>query len=332
MTTDKDQQIGYASVNGLDIYYEIRGSGEPLVLLPGGFMTVEAMGKLVPQLAATRRVIGVELQGHGHTADIERALRFEVMADDIAALIRHLGLDQADILAFPWGAASDYKPPSGIQRWCASSHSPRPPSSVMGGIPRSSREWPRSASKRLPGPRYTKPISRPPQARSLADLRCQDETLAERGLRLGRGRCGSHNTHPDPGRGRRRLAHRARGGVLWSARRRQGGRRHKGSPACPARGAPGHHACWLGPTVSWDHEPHPTAPADHHGIPRFSMAGGQVTSCCPIRGHLVSRAILSIETSPPRLALYLHVSPRTGVPDSPLRPSPLVGTPSRSSS
>src|SRR6266705_59912 len=103
MTTDKDQQIGYASVNGLDIYYEIRGSGEPLVLLPGGFMTVEAMGELVPQLAATRRVIGVELQGHGHTADIERALRFEVMADDIAALIRHLGLDQADIFGFSLG-------------------------------------------------------------------------------------------------------------------------------------------------------------------------------------------------------------------------------------
>ena len=103
MTTDKDQQIGYASVNGLDIYYEIRGSGEPLVLLPGGFMTVEAMGELVPQLAPTRRVIGVELQGHGHTADIERALRFEVMADDIAALIRHLGLDQADIFGFSLG-------------------------------------------------------------------------------------------------------------------------------------------------------------------------------------------------------------------------------------
>jgi pimeloyl-ACP methyl ester carboxylesterase len=73
MATDKDQQQGYASVNGLDIYYEIRGSGKPLVLLPGGFMTVEAMGELVPQLAATRRVIGVELQGHGHTADIARA-------------------------------------------------------------------------------------------------------------------------------------------------------------------------------------------------------------------------------------------------------------------
>jgi pimeloyl-ACP methyl ester carboxylesterase len=103
MTTDKDHEIGYASINGLDLYYEIHGSGEPLVLLPGGFMTVEAMGELVPQLAATRRVIGVELQGHGHTADIERALRFEVMADDIAALIRQLGLEQADIFGFSLG-------------------------------------------------------------------------------------------------------------------------------------------------------------------------------------------------------------------------------------
>lgn len=61
MTTDKDHEIGYASINGLNLYYEIRGSGEPLILLPGGFMTVEAMGELVPQLAATRCVIGVEL-------------------------------------------------------------------------------------------------------------------------------------------------------------------------------------------------------------------------------------------------------------------------------
>ncbi len=103
MVTHNEQQKGYALVNGLNIYYEIHGSGQPLVLLPGGFMTVEAMGELVPQLAATRRVIGVELQGHGHTADIERALRFELMADDIAALIRHLGLEQADIFGFSLG-------------------------------------------------------------------------------------------------------------------------------------------------------------------------------------------------------------------------------------
>ncbi len=103
MTTDKNQQTGYASVNGLNLYYEIHGNGQALILLPGGFMTVEAMGELVPQLAATRRIIGVELQGHGHTADIERELRFELMADDIAALIRYLGLEQADIFGFSLG-------------------------------------------------------------------------------------------------------------------------------------------------------------------------------------------------------------------------------------
>lgn len=105
MATDDNQRQGYASVNGLDIYYEMRGSGDPLILLPGGFMTVEAMGALVPQLAATRLVIGVELQGHGHTSDIERPLRFEWMADDIAALIRHLGFDRADIFGYSLGGA-----------------------------------------------------------------------------------------------------------------------------------------------------------------------------------------------------------------------------------
>jgi pimeloyl-ACP methyl ester carboxylesterase len=103
MTTNKNQMGRYARVNGLDLYYEIRGGGQPLILLPGCFMTIEAMGEIVTQLAETRRVIGVELQGHGHTADIERPLRFELMADDIAALIMHLGLDQADIFGFSLG-------------------------------------------------------------------------------------------------------------------------------------------------------------------------------------------------------------------------------------
>jgi pimeloyl-ACP methyl ester carboxylesterase len=103
MTTNKNQRGSYARVNGLELYYELHGSGQPLVLLPGGFMTIEAMGELVPQLATARRVIGVELQGHGHTADIERPLCFELMVDDIAAQIRHLGLEQADVFGFSLG-------------------------------------------------------------------------------------------------------------------------------------------------------------------------------------------------------------------------------------
>ncbi|HKV59807.1 MAG TPA: alpha/beta hydrolase [Ktedonobacteraceae bacterium] len=98
-----DSKGNYAQVNGLNLYYEIHGDGKPLVLLPGGFWTIEAMGEIVPQLALSRRVIAVELQGHGHTADIERPLRFELMADDIAALIQHLGLKEADVFGFSLG-------------------------------------------------------------------------------------------------------------------------------------------------------------------------------------------------------------------------------------
>jgi pimeloyl-ACP methyl ester carboxylesterase len=107
MTTDHTMRQGYAQVNGLNLYYEVHGevhgSGEPLVLLPGGFMTIEAMGALVPQLAATRQVIGVELQGHGHTGDTDRPLRFESMADDIAALIEQLGFAHANLFGFSLG-------------------------------------------------------------------------------------------------------------------------------------------------------------------------------------------------------------------------------------
>jgi pimeloyl-ACP methyl ester carboxylesterase len=93
----------YANINGLAIYYEIHGTGEPLVLLPGSFGTIDMFAQLLPLLAETRQVIAVELQGHGHTADIERPLSFEQMADDIAALIQHLGLEQADLLGYSLG-------------------------------------------------------------------------------------------------------------------------------------------------------------------------------------------------------------------------------------
>jgi pimeloyl-ACP methyl ester carboxylesterase len=94
---------GYAAVNGLDMYYEIRGRGEPLVVLPGAYMTVELMGDLVPALAKHRRVIAVEFQGHGHTADIDRPFSYEAFADDTAALLEHLGIDRADVYGYSLG-------------------------------------------------------------------------------------------------------------------------------------------------------------------------------------------------------------------------------------
>lgn len=96
-------QSTYASVNGLNLYYEIHGTGEPLVLLHGGLGATEMLGEVLLQLAAGRQVIAVDLQAHGRTADIDRPMRFEHMADDIAALIRHLGLARADVMGYSLG-------------------------------------------------------------------------------------------------------------------------------------------------------------------------------------------------------------------------------------
>ncbi|MFN8487722.1 MAG: alpha/beta hydrolase [Caldilineaceae bacterium] len=96
-------QGNYATVNGLRLYYEIHGQGEPLVLLHGGLNNVELLGDTLRQLSITRQVIAVDLQGHGRTADIDRPLRFEWMADDIAALIRHLGFTQIDVMGYSLG-------------------------------------------------------------------------------------------------------------------------------------------------------------------------------------------------------------------------------------
>jgi pimeloyl-ACP methyl ester carboxylesterase len=96
-------ETGYAPVNGLNLYYEIHGSGEPLVLLHGGLGGIEMFGEVLPMLAAGRQVIAVDLQAHGRTADIDRPLRFELLADDIAALLRHLGIEKADVMGYSLG-------------------------------------------------------------------------------------------------------------------------------------------------------------------------------------------------------------------------------------
>ncbi|WND32835.1 alpha/beta hydrolase (plasmid) [Streptomyces sp. BB1-1-1] len=96
--------MSYAEVNGLSLHFEEHGSGQPLILLHGGLGAGEMFAPLVPALSESRRVILVDLQGHGRTADIDRSLRPELMADDIVALIKHLGVEQADLLGYSTGA------------------------------------------------------------------------------------------------------------------------------------------------------------------------------------------------------------------------------------
>ena len=100
----KTKSLGrYADVNGITLYYEIHGAGRPLVLLHGGLGAIDMFGPNLPALAKGHQVIAVDLQGHGRTADIDRPLSVELMGDDIAALIAHLGLQRADVMGYSLG-------------------------------------------------------------------------------------------------------------------------------------------------------------------------------------------------------------------------------------
>ncbi|MET9023471.1 alpha/beta hydrolase [Actinopolymorpha sp. NPDC004070] len=96
---------GYVPVNGLDMYYEVHGEGRPLVLLHGALATIgTSFGAILPLLARDHRVVAVEQQSHGHTGDIERPLSYEQLADDTAAVLRHVSVSDADILGFGMGS------------------------------------------------------------------------------------------------------------------------------------------------------------------------------------------------------------------------------------
>lgn len=105
---------GYAPVNGLRMYYEIHGKGDPVVLLHGSFMTItnnwtaawgDATANWIAELSKTRKVIAIEMQAHGRTADIKRDFRYENLADDVAALLDHLNLPKADLIGYSMGGA-----------------------------------------------------------------------------------------------------------------------------------------------------------------------------------------------------------------------------------
>jgi pimeloyl-ACP methyl ester carboxylesterase len=103
MASASNPTYGLAPVNGIELAYQIHGSGKPLVLLHGGFGSAGMFGPNIAALAAGREVIGVDLQSHGRTPAVDRPMRFETMADDIAALIRHLGHEGADVMGFSLG-------------------------------------------------------------------------------------------------------------------------------------------------------------------------------------------------------------------------------------
>src|ERR1700681_3747759 len=103
--TTRTSVSAVARVNGIELAYQDFGTGSPLVLLHGGFGSVEMFGPNVELLAAGRRVIGVDLQSHGRSPAADRPMHFEMMADDIAALIEQLGVERAAVMGFSLGGA-----------------------------------------------------------------------------------------------------------------------------------------------------------------------------------------------------------------------------------
>jgi pimeloyl-ACP methyl ester carboxylesterase len=101
---------GYAPVNGLKIYYEVHGEGDPIILLHGSFMTINLnWAELIPELAKTRKVIALEMQGHGRTSDTQRPITYPALANDVAGVMKYLKIDSADILGYSFGGTIAYQ-------------------------------------------------------------------------------------------------------------------------------------------------------------------------------------------------------------------------------
>jgi pimeloyl-ACP methyl ester carboxylesterase len=106
----KPAESGYVPVNGLKVYYEVYGEGRPIVLLHGAFMTIEGnWGQLIPELSKTRKVIAIELQGHGHTPYSDRKLNFATLASDVEGVMAHLKVDSADVAGYSFGGEVAYQ-------------------------------------------------------------------------------------------------------------------------------------------------------------------------------------------------------------------------------
>jgi pimeloyl-ACP methyl ester carboxylesterase len=156
MTTTTATASRTAAVNGIELGYQVFGQGDPLILIHGGFGSVDMFGPNVEALAAGRQVIGVDLQSHGRTPAPDRPMRFETMADDIAALIRHLGFAKADVMGFSLGG--------GVALRMAIQHPDVIKRLVLVSTPYTGRGWypeMRAAMKAM-GPETAEPLKQTP--------------------------------------------------------------------------------------------------------------------------------------------------------------------------
>src|SRR5713101_7985131 len=212
---NKDGKGSYAEVHGLKMYYEIHGEGFPLVLLHGGLSTIDtSFGKVLPGLAGRRQVIAIEQQAHGHTADSDRPLTYQQMANDTIALLSHIGIECADFFGYSIGA--------GIAIEIAIEH-------------------PKVARKLVVAtPIFTADGFQPGVLAGMEALQNEATGSGVCGLAV-RGHCLDQGTHSAHRWGLGYCPSRARGRDVSTARRRRL-RRSRRPPECTTRCAPGHHS------------------------------------------------------------------------------------------
>jgi len=143
--TPKPAKSGHAAVNGVNYYYAVYGTGEPLLLLHGGLGQIEMFGPNLTKLAQNRQVIGVDLQGHGRTSLGDRELSLVDMGNDMAGVLKKLGYDKVDVLGYSMGAASRSNSPLNIRKWFAAWCWFPPPTLRTGSIRRCCRSRRHSA-------------------------------------------------------------------------------------------------------------------------------------------------------------------------------------------
>jgi Predicted hydrolases or acyltransferases (alpha/beta hydrolase superfamily) len=236
--------MSYADVNGISLYYEEHGSGQPLILLHGGYATSETYAAILPSLASGRRVIAVDLQGHGRTADVDRPLSFQTMGDDIAALIRHLGLPQADVMGYSFGAGTALRTaiqhPSLVRRLVIVSHPVRHDGWFPQSLAGFDQMGPAFAEAMKQSPIYEAYARVAPRVEDWPVLVDKMGTLLRQDYDWSAEVAEDHRAGDAGLRGRRLGVARAHRRVLRAARRRAA-RRELGRLG-PARGAAGHPA------------------------------------------------------------------------------------------
>ena len=221
-----DAQTGYAPVGDSQHVLRDPRPGRPTILLHGAYMTIDMIGPILPGLAESRQVIAAEQQGHGRTADVDRPLTYEQMADDTAALVRHLehrrGRRRS---ATAWAAASPCSWRSATRRWCGGSWSRRPPSRSDGMHAEALEMFPSITPELFAGISDRGGISsNRAEPRRLPEAGREAEATRHDALRLvGGGHSGDRRAHADHSRGLRRRPPRARRRALPAARRRRDG-------------------------------------------------------------------------------------------------------------